>query len=294
MGWSRGSLSPPREPFPFPSFPHPLSFVRTQDTMDWRLVIDGWRDGASNMAIDHTLFESVQDGALPVLRFYRWEPACLSLGRNQPARVSADDLKRRGLDLVRRPTGGLAVLHDRELTYSVCARVDQLGSPRAAYATINRALRNGLAELGIPTEPASLDTTAATFARAGSCFAGTAPGEVGVCGRKLIGSAQRYERRTILQHGSILIDGDQTLADELLGLPFDPEPATTIAEVLGTAPDWSELQARLVSGFEAEIGIALAPASLAAREQTRAHELTAHYLDAEWTWRDRGPGRGCV
>jgi lipoate-protein ligase A len=253
--------------------------------MDWRLVINGQSDGPTNMAVDHALFEAVQDGAAPVLRFYRWEPACLSLGRNQPARVSSDDLKRRGLDLVRRPTGGLAVLHDRELTYSVCVRVDQLGSPRESYAAINRALRCGLLELGIPAESAQLDTTAATFQRAGSCFAGTAPGEVGVRGRKLIGSAQRYERRTILQHGSILVDGNQTLADELLGKLTDPEPATTIAEVLGTVPDWADLQASLVTGFEAEIGIALAPAPLAARERARVRELTAHYLDAEWTWR---------
>ena len=253
--------------------------------MDWRLVINGQSDGATNMAIDHALFEAVQDGAPAVLRFYGWQPACLSLGRNQPARVSIEELKRRGLDLVRRPTGGLAVLHDRELTYSVCARVDQLGSPREAYAAINRALRRGLIGLGVPAESAHLDTTAATFQRAGSCFAGTAPGEVGVLGRKLIGSAQRYERKTILQHGSILIDGNQTLADELLGTLADPEPATTIAEVLGMVPDRADLQDSLVSGFESEIGIALAPAPLDARERTRAHALTAHYLDAEWTWR---------
>src|SRR5688500_8057100 len=167
------------------------------------------------MAIDHALFESVQNGAPPTLRFYRWDPPCLSLGRNQPARVAMSELRQRGLDLVRRPTGGLAVLHDRELTYSVCVRVDQLGSPRAAYAVINRALLGGLVRFGVPAESAGENTSAAAFRRAGSCFAGTAPGEVGVRGRKLIGSAQRCERRTILQHGSILLGGDQTLADEL-------------------------------------------------------------------------------
>ncbi|MEX2282429.1 MAG: lipoate--protein ligase family protein [Gemmatimonadota bacterium] len=237
------------------------------------------------MAIDHALFESVQDGAAPTLRFYRWDPPCLSLGRNQPARVALSDLRGRGLDLVRRPTGGLAVLHDRELTYSVCVRADQFGSPRVAYAAINRALLFGLVQLGVPAEAASENTTAATFRRAGSCFAGTAPGEVGVRGRKLIGSAQRCERRTILQHGSILLGGDQTLADELLGRKADPEPATTVAEVLGSAPGWAELQSSLAAAFETEIGIALAPAALDASEQTRANELTALYLDAEWTWR---------
>ncbi len=251
----------------------------------WRLIVDGACMGATNMAIDHALFESVQAGAAPVLRLYRWDPPCLSLGRNQPARVDLDDVRHRGLHLVRRPTGGLAVLHDRELTYSVCVSSEQLGSPRQAYAGINRALLSGLIRLGVPAESARTNTTGAAFRRAGSCFAGTAPGEVGVHGRKLIGSAQRYERRTILQHGSILLAGDQTLADALLGRTPDPEPATTITEVLGTAPAWAELETAIRAAFEEEIGIALAPAALDATERARVETLRAHYLSAEWTWR---------
>ncbi|MFW6206236.1 MAG: lipoate--protein ligase family protein, partial [Gemmatimonadota bacterium] len=108
-------------------------------------------DGATNMAVDAALLESVQAGAPPVLRLYRWSPACLSFGRNQPARGRYDrDLAEdRGIDFVRRPTGGQAVLHDDELTYAVIAPVAVIGKPRTAYAAINRALVAALRELGV-------------------------------------------------------------------------------------------------------------------------------------------------
>ncbi|HEX5725859.1 MAG TPA: hypothetical protein VFX98_10370, partial [Longimicrobiaceae bacterium] len=108
----------------------------------WRLLDTPPAPGAWNMAVDEALAETVREGDPPVLRFYRWEPACLSLGRNQPARgrYDLDALRRRGLDVVRRPTGGRAVLHHRELTYSVAVADGALGTPRQAYAAVNRAL----------------------------------------------------------------------------------------------------------------------------------------------------------
>ncbi|HEV2149493.1 MAG TPA: hypothetical protein VGR37_18985, partial [Longimicrobiaceae bacterium] len=101
------------------------------------------------MAVDAALAESVRQGGLPVLRFYRWDPPCLSLGRNQPAagRYDLDALRARGVDVVRRPTGGRAVLHDRELTYSVAVADGALGGPRECYAAVNRALVAGLRRL---------------------------------------------------------------------------------------------------------------------------------------------------
>jgi lipoyl(octanoyl) transferase len=86
----------------------------------WRLLDTPPAPGAWNMAVDEALAESVRAGGAPVLRFYRWSPACLSLGRNQPADgYDRDRIRRRGVEVVRRPTGGRAVLHHRELTYSV-------------------------------------------------------------------------------------------------------------------------------------------------------------------------------
>jgi lipoyl(octanoyl) transferase len=259
----------------------------------WRLVVGVAADsllpdasaGAFNMAVDHALFERVQAGAAPVLRFYRWQPACLSLGRNQPARAQQQQLAALAIDVVRRPTGGLAVLHDQELTYSVAVRVGQLGSPRATYEAINRALLSGLLHLGVPAETFVADTTRKAFARAGSCFASTAPGEVGVGEHKLIGSAQRCERRTILQHGSILLDGDQAAVDVLLGQPGSSQPATALMRILKRRPDWWELVAAFRTGFEQVLGIALAPDCLATHELARARELTNTYAATEWTWR---------
>ena len=110
--------------------------------------------GAYNMAVDEALMESVRGGAPPVLRFYRWQPGCLSLGRNQPAagvydRQRIDQL---GLDVVRRPTGGRAVLHRRELTYSVVVGEGVLGGLRESYLRINRALAAGLRKLGVAVD----------------------------------------------------------------------------------------------------------------------------------------------
>ncbi|HEX7091156.1 MAG TPA: biotin/lipoate A/B protein ligase family protein [Longimicrobiales bacterium] len=291
--------------------------------MVWRLIDDAVaRPGPANMAIDQALLESVQAGGRPALRFYRWRPACLSFGRNQPARGLCDRAAaaRRGVDIVRRPTGGLAVLHDRELTYAVALPVGALGTPRETYRALNRALMAGLRELGLEAElapsappwaagalagaarnhglsaasqpgagsadaPAAVATAGGALrAAAPSCFQAPAPGEVVVAGRKLVGSAQRVERRTILQHGSLLLEGDQALVAELLAGPLPPAPAT-LAAALGRRPDPAELVAALCAGFEAALGIRLAPGELSRAERERAGRLVAHFSADAWTWR---------
>jgi lipoyl(octanoyl) transferase len=243
--------------------------------------------GAVNMAVDQALLESVQRGGPPALRFYRWQPACLSLGRNQPARVDRARLARDGIDLVRRPTGGLAVLHDHELTYCVVLPVGLLGSPRETYEAINRGLLAGLVSLGLGAAGvAALDSSPQVFRKAGSCFAASAPGEVLALGRKLIGSAQRYERRSILQHGSILVDDDQQRAARLLGRTDAPPPeSTSLREVLGYVPPWAELTASFANGLSLHLGIPLAPAGLTEIERQRVLELTARFASEEWTSR---------
>lgn len=241
-------------------------------------------DGAWNMAIDHALFEHAQQTGRPALRFYRWDPATLSLGRNQPAHVDADALQSRGYGLVRRPTGGMAVLHDHELTYSVAVPVGVLGSPRESYQQINVALLEGLRSLGAGAQVA---TDGAATKRIASCFAEPAAGELLVDARKLVGSAQRCESRTLLQHGSILIDGDQTEIATLIAGSAGGEPAIGLAQVLGRAPGWSELVGALAMGFVSRLGISLAPAGLTPELLGRAKELRRQYLSHEWTWRLR-------
>ena len=221
------------------------------------------------MAVDHALLESVQAGAAPILRFYRWSAPTLSFGRNQPARGIYEQTK---VQKVRRPTGGLAVLHHREVTYSVVLPAAVLGGPRASYVRINQALLRGLQRLGVPAhqspaQPRSL------FGTVQPCFAEPAEGEVVAQGRKLVGSAQRYERRVILQHGSILLSNDQ------------PAGAIGLDELLPKVPSAAEISAALRDAFGAVCGTCLAPGELSRRELERANELEELYASESWTWR---------
>lgn len=291
--------------------------------MHWRFLDSPVLRGAVNMAYDQALFEGVQDGGAPVLRFYRWAPACLSLGRNQVV-VRREAVARataaRGFDLVRRVTGGAAVLHDRELTYSVAVPVGLLGSPRETYLAINRALVAGLRGLGVAAEVAgegrarkahAADRRAGREAGAGGqegaaagapplvawddpCFQAPAPGEVVAGGLKLVGSAQRCERRTLIQHGSILLAGDQgVVAECLAGEPIGARAGTTsatagfttLAALLDPLPTHAELVAAFVAGFETELGLELRPDGLTRAEEARIERLVARFESPAWTWR---------
>jgi lipoyl(octanoyl) transferase len=277
---------------------------------DWRLIPAAGSPaacGARNMAVDHALLHAVQRGAAPVLRLYRWEPPCLSLGRNQHAAGLYDEarLHTLGIDVVRRPTGGLAVLHDRELTYCVAVPADELGGPRAAYHLINRALVAGLRRLGVDAMVAGpAPAPDPRHDAAAPCFQAPAAGEVVAGGRKLVGSAQRCERRVLLQHGSVLLDGSQAAVVALQRQPVAAGPAAaggpeawaearvarpagpvTLRELLGRVPAWDELAAALAAGFEEACGIRLAPGGLTVEEETRAARLETTYADAAWTWR---------
>lgn len=245
------------------------------------------------MALDAALLESVTAGAAPVFRLYQWSPACLSLGRNQTARgvYTAASLAREGVDLVRRPTGGLAVLHDAELTYAVVAPASLLGGPREAYHRIHAALATGLATLGVPAAiagsgPGITDRGLAAL----PCFDSPAGGEVVVDGRKLVGSAQRYERRTLLQHGSILIRGGQDRVAVLRNPAVPPlagsTPASTsLADVLGEVPDVAELVDAVIQGFRQIAGDRLHPEPPSPQERNLAARHETHYRDDAWTWR---------
>ncbi|HEX7120225.1 MAG TPA: lipoate--protein ligase family protein [Longimicrobiales bacterium] len=262
--------------------------------MHWRLIADERpRTGAENMAVDQALLERVQAGGGPVLRLYRWEPPCLSFGRNQPVPGPevATAASARGIHVVRRPTGGMAVYHDRELTYAVVVPVGVLGSPRETYRAINRALVAGLRRLGVPAEVAPEPPVRGGRRRgadwAAPCFDVAAPGEVVVGGRKLVGSAQRAERRTLLQHGSLLLAGDQREAAELLAAPDRGASAGVVAldAILGRVPPWDTLVAAVRGGFEDALGVRLEDGALEAAVADRARALLARFRSEEWTWR---------
>jgi lipoate-protein ligase A len=234
------------------------------------------------MALDEALMLRATRANEAVLRIYSWSRPTLSLGRNQLARDKYDieGARERGIDFVRRPTGGRAVLHHREVTYSVTAPVSRLGSLRESYGAINRLLIHGLRLLGVDASEAD-PRGAAPRPGVSPCFMVPAKGEIVAGGRKLVGSAQVREGDALLQHGSILVDDDQSLASSLLLAPAAAPPsAATLHELLGRVPAFDEVAgalSRALPGAER-----LEMDSLLEADARRA---SARYRDPEWTWR---------
>ena len=254
--------------------------------MPWRLLLSPPLDGATNMAIDEALLERARATGEHVGRIYTWCRPTLSLGRNQTAAGLYDEARAAalGIDIVRRPTGGRAVLHHRELTYAVAGPVSD-ETLRAAYERVTRLLTHALRALGAAVrqaEPAGR-APAPTLA---PCFELPTRDELVLDGRKLVGSAQWREDGAFVQHGSILIDDDQQLIARLALRPLPPvPPPATLREALGRAPEPAELRdALLVAARELEDPGAQCWTGDDALTATAAR-LRARYLDRAWTWR---------
>ena len=174
--------------------------------MRLRVIRDGAHDGAANMARDAALLERRRPGDDPILRLYRWSPPAVSYGYHQtPEDFDAAAVAARGWGLVRRPTGGRAILHHEELTYAVIGPPDGPlfgDSLHTAYAAINRALLRFLCDLGLAPDVSGGESLAE--ARGAVCFNSAGRHELTVGGRKVVGSAQRRTADGFLQHGSIL------------------------------------------------------------------------------------------
>lgn len=253
----------------------------------WRLVLDEPRPAAENMALDEALLDRARSGGGAMLRIYGWSARSLSLGRNQPARgrYALDRAAALGVSFVRRPTGGRAVLHCREITYSVTAPDGALGSPGESYARINRLLVVGLRRLGVSADVATPDSASPPPGTA-PCFEMPVAGEIVAEGRKLVGSAQLRDRGALLQHGSILVEDDQMLASELLCVPVTPPPPpATLRALLGRAPDRQEVAGVLLDAVRE---LEDPDASIIGHDDDllrAAASFRRRYEDAEWTWR---------
>lgn len=249
----------------------------------WRLLETGARAGAWNMACDDALLAAADgDGFVPTLRLYAWDPPAVSLGHHQPDPSAAEAalLRARGVDWVRRPTGGRAVYHagpDAELTYGVVAPIETpgLGGGLAdAYRRIHLAIAAGLERLGAVVELAPRragpdSRSPRERIRPGSrkaCFAATVPWEIEVEGRKLVGSAQRRSRLALLQHGSIPLAGDQALLDEIWPGSLEPGRTTTVASAVGRVVGFGELASLLAEAFAKSLGAELEPEKLSDAE----------------------------
>ena len=235
----------------------------------------------------------------PTLRFYAWAPPCISLGRHQP--LAAVDVKRctdLGYDIVRRPTGGRAILHTDELTYSVAARQDDplmSGMVMDVYLRLSDGLVEGLLRLGVEVEPAPGANRAGPDVSA-ACFEVPSAYEILAGGKKLLGSAQNRRSGFVLQHGSLPLTGDLARLIECLVLSSDAERdklrrsltehATTLEAAAGRSIGFDEAVDALAAGFESALGIELLPADLTEAEQAWALELARDkFGHPDWTER---------
>lgn len=255
--------------------------VAEQDT--WRLIIDGSLPGAHNMARDVAILEVVSEGVSPpTLRLYGWDPPCLTIGRHQGVEAADFDFCRReGIDVVRRPTGGRALLHHLELTYAVAAPLGTGPLPRGlqdAYRLICGALVQAMRDLGVHAELTGGDVNLQFPGPRSTvpCFEAPAGGEVVVGGRKLIGSAMRSHGGAILQHGAILLDWDGRLQAGSMGLEDDaslrPRITTLRGELAHEVPR-TALEATLVEAFSSALGVGLEAGQPSDGEQMREEEL---------------------
>ena len=254
----------------------------TEQRLEWELMLEpAGRSGAANMTIDADLLAETARTGRAFLRLYRFDPPCLSLGRNEPAAARYDRaaIARRGLDVVRRPTGGGAVWHEHEVTYAVTAPIATFGGLRAAYRAIHARLAAALRSLGVGTALA-LDRPrppSTALDRAGPCFATPARGEVLLGGRKLVGSAQVREGRAFLQHGSILLAGSQDVITAVSRKPQAASAETTLARALGRPVTFEEVAEAIVEAW----GTGVTSPNL---HQPPATSATM-FSDPAWTWR---------
>jgi lipoate-protein ligase A len=267
----------------------------------WRLLLDAPAGGAWNMAVDEVLLDGVAAGAAPpTLRFYEWSPPCLSLGYFQPFDVvDVDACRALGVEVVRRPTGGRAILHDRELTYSIALPASVLGHDGGvlpSYYRLSLALQEGLCGLAVPATLAP-ESAAGGPLHGPICFDRPSAHEILLHGRKLVGSAQVRRGGGLLQHGSILIEPRIEKLTACLRLPRDSTgspPAEGLERIEDGVAGLAEVGVTHVASiahsiadaFAARFGVSLKEAPLRPDEWAAAEALAgSKYRSAGWTER---------
>jgi len=249
----------------------------------WRLIDSGALPCALNMGIDQALLQLYARGeSPPTLRFYQWNPPAISLGRLQrrPG-FDASACQRLGFDVVRRPTGGRAVLHQDDLTYSIITGIQE-GIPinlPAAYRLLCRGLLAGFRLLGIE---ADLGQEQARADQPDICFLRAVIGDILFRGKKFVGSAQTWSGSSLLQHGSILLETQTATWAELLGGDEGTKQTrcedlkkkmTSLIEILGYVPPISKVKTSIVKGMAQALGVVFAEGQLTPSEWALAHEM---------------------
>jgi lipoate-protein ligase A len=267
----------------------------------WRLLRHGAARGAYNMAVDAAILEMVIEGkAQPTLRFYDWDPACLSLGFAQNfADIDLEAQAARGWDVVRRPTGGRAILHTDELTYSVIGQSDEprlAGGVLESYKRLSEGLMHALTLLGLPVERQPMREHGFGEPDNPVCFEVPSDYEITLHGKKIIGSAQARRKGGVLQHGSLPLYGDIGRITEILTYPSEERRqiaaervrarAATVGEGLGRRVSFAEAQDAFIRGFGETLNIEFIEGELSTEEEQAAERwLGERYAADAWTQR---------
>lgn len=266
-------------------------------TERWRLILDLARDGALNMAIDEMILKRVGANLTPpTLRLYRWQTPCLSLGYAQHSTdADLDRLKAREWEIVRRLTGGRAILHTDEITYSVCLPLTHplaAGTVVDSYRRLSSALLEALSQLGSEPNATTQMDKSKTFGPI--CFEVPSKYELTINGKKLIGSAQRRDSNGVLQHGSLPLCGDLSRICDVLDFGSDSarqaargrvlQRATTLADAVGHLISWEQVAAAITAAFESTFGITFEVTELDSAEMQEAQALRrSRYAAEAWT-----------
>lgn len=274
-------------------------------TETWNFINTGSQDPYYNMAIDEALLNFVSRGEIdPVIRFYTWNPATLSIGYFQRLQkeIDIEKVNEKGFGLVRRQTGGRGVLHDKELTYSVIVPESHPNMPSTiteAYRVISQGLLEGFKNLGFETYfavPRSKEEREKLKQpRSSVCFDAPSWYELVVEGRKIAGSAQTRQKGVILQHGSILQDID---IDELFDMFIFKndrlkakmkeafvEKAVAINDISDTHITLSEMEKAFEEGFKTGLNIEFKPLELSEQQLAEVKELEEKYRSDDWMFR---------
>lgn len=260
----------------------------------WRLLNTGYLDGATNMAIDEAISKAVADRRVPpTLRFFGWQPACLSLGQAQPgSEVDREACRFSGVDVVRRPTGGRAILHTDELTYSIVAPDTEprvAGTIVESYRRLSEGLLNGLRLMGVPTQQA--DRADGHDRDQGPvCFQVPSNYEIVFDNKKLVGSAQMRKAGIVLQHGTLPLHGDIARITKYLSSHPKPDRvrdrATTVESALGRVIDFETAAQSMAIGLSQVLNLDLVPGELTDQERHWTDELRQNkYASEGWTYR---------
>ncbi|MCE3021646.1 lipoate--protein ligase family protein [Staphylococcus pasteuri] len=274
-------------------------------TETWNFINTGSKDPYYNMAMDEALLNFVSRGEIdPVIRFYTWNPATLSIGYFQRLKkeIDIEKVKEKGYGLVRRQTGGRGVLHDKELTYSVIVPESHPKMPTTvteAYRVISQGLLEGFKNLGFETYfavPRSKEEREKLKQpRSSVCFDAPSWYELVVEGRKIAGSAQTRQKGVILQHGSILQDIDVDELFDLFVFKHDRlknkmkeafvDKAVAINDISEKHITLNEMEDAFKEGFKEGLQIEFKPLTLTDEQMNEVKELEEKFRSDEWTYR---------